>query len=75
VPGDRGQDATRSPSTRAGAGGSARGSGPATATLDLGWEKFVRLATGRVGAADADVRVSGDRELAGRVLEHFAVTP
>jgi uncharacterized protein (TIGR03083 family) len=49
--------------------------GPATATLDLDWETFLRLATGRAAAAGVAVTVSGDRELAGRVLAQFAVTP
>ncbi|MFI1466999.1 maleylpyruvate isomerase family mycothiol-dependent enzyme [Streptomyces wuyuanensis] len=50
--------------------------GPA-ATLTLDWETYVRLAAGRVRpAAVADrIKVEGDGELAGAILESFAVTP
>lgn len=41
----------------------------ATITLDL--ESFVVLATGRRGAADVAAAVTGDEELAGRVLDHL----
>ncbi|SDM27911.1 maleylpyruvate isomerase family mycothiol-dependent enzyme [Streptomyces wuyuanensis] len=50
--------------------------GPA-ATLTLDWETYVRLAAGRVRpAVVADrIKVEGDAELAGAILESFAVTP
>ncbi|MER7394371.1 maleylpyruvate isomerase family mycothiol-dependent enzyme [Streptomyces sp. NPDC000151] len=50
--------------------------GPAV-TLSMDWETYVRLACGRVRpAAVADrIKTEGDQELAGAVLEHFAVTP
>jgi len=41
----------------------------------MSWETFARLAAGRIAPAGADVKVSGDRALAERVLSHFAVTP
>ncbi|UQA94348.1 maleylpyruvate isomerase family mycothiol-dependent enzyme [Streptomyces halobius] len=48
-----------------------------TVTLALDWETFMRLACGRCRlAAVADqVKIEGDRELAGRILDNFAVTP
>lgn len=48
---------------------------PVTAHLTLGWESFTRLCCGRGNPADHDVAVTGDREVAERVLAHLAVTP
>jgi uncharacterized protein (TIGR03083 family) len=46
-----------------------------TVQLAMDWETYSRLAAGRIAASAAAVRVSGDTDLAGRILEHFAVTP
>jgi uncharacterized protein (TIGR03083 family) len=46
-----------------------------TVALAMSWESYVRLAAGRCTAADVEVAVDGDRELAGRVLGNMAVTP
>lgn len=43
--------------------------------LRMEWETFVRLGGGRVSGSEADVRITGDADLAGRVLENMAVTP
>jgi uncharacterized protein (TIGR03083 family) len=43
--------------------------------LRMDWETFVRLGGGRVRGADADVEVTGDADLAGRILGGMAVTP
>jgi uncharacterized protein (TIGR03083 family) len=43
--------------------------------LRMEWETFVRLGGGRVSGSEADVRISGDEELAGRVLDRMAITP
>ncbi|WP_030621567.1 maleylpyruvate isomerase family mycothiol-dependent enzyme [Streptomyces sclerotialus] len=50
--------------------------GPA-ATLTTDWETYVRLACGRVrpAAVAGQIKIEGDQELAGAVLDHFAVTP
>ncbi|MGW1882663.1 maleylpyruvate isomerase family mycothiol-dependent enzyme [Streptomyces sp. NPDC001970] len=50
--------------------------GPAV-TLALDWETYVRLAAGRVRpAAVADrIKVEGDADLAGAILDSFAITP
>jgi uncharacterized protein (TIGR03083 family) len=49
--------------------------GAATTTLHTDWETYSRLAAGRIAPAAAEVKVSGDAEVAARVLAHFAVTP
>ena len=46
-----------------------------TVRIATDWETFGRLAAGRVAPADASVEVTGDRELAERILRNFAVTP
>jgi uncharacterized protein (TIGR03083 family) len=46
-----------------------------TVRLRMEWETFFRLGGGRVRAAAADVEVTGDPDLAGRVLAGMAVTP
>jgi uncharacterized protein (TIGR03083 family) len=43
--------------------------------LRMEWETFIRLGGGRVSGSEADVRITGDEELGGRVLERMAVTP
>jgi uncharacterized protein (TIGR03083 family) len=43
--------------------------------LRMEWETFVRLGGGRVRGSEADVRITGDEELGGRILERMAVTP
>ncbi|MFF5635423.1 maleylpyruvate isomerase family mycothiol-dependent enzyme [Streptomyces sp. NPDC012825] len=50
--------------------------GPAV-TLATDWETYVRLACGRVRAADAAdrIKVEGDERLARAILDNFAVTP
>lgn len=48
---------------------------PATAGLAMDWETFSRLAAGRIDPATAPVEVTGDTDLAGRVLRNLAVTP
>jgi uncharacterized protein (TIGR03083 family) len=48
---------------------------PVTAHLTLGWESFTRLCCGRGGPADYEVTVTGDRQVAERVLAHLPVTP
>ncbi|MEU7021332.1 maleylpyruvate isomerase family mycothiol-dependent enzyme [Streptomyces sp. NPDC046203] len=50
--------------------------GPAV-TLAMDWETYVRLACGRVRAAEVPdrVKIEGDEKLAEAILEHFAVTP
>jgi uncharacterized protein (TIGR03083 family) len=47
----------------------------ADAHLRLSWESYTRLSCGRGARADHDVRITGDRALAERVLAHLAVTP
>jgi len=49
--------------------------GLATAELRMTWEAFSRLACGRGEAAAYPIEVSGDRDLAARVLANFAITP
>ncbi|MEU5877659.1 maleylpyruvate isomerase family mycothiol-dependent enzyme [Spirillospora sp. NPDC047279] len=46
-----------------------------TVTLSMDWETYVRLAAGRCGPADVTVEVTGDADLAGRVLAAMSVTP
>ncbi|MEU8344050.1 maleylpyruvate isomerase family mycothiol-dependent enzyme [Spirillospora sp. NPDC048832] len=46
-----------------------------TAELAMDWESYVRLTAGRCAPGDASVTVSGDRDLAARVLAVMAVTP
>jgi uncharacterized protein (TIGR03083 family) len=46
-----------------------------TTRLRLEWETFVRLGGGRVDPSEAEVEVSGDGDLAGRVLAGMSVTP
>jgi uncharacterized protein (TIGR03083 family) len=46
-----------------------------TVRLHMEWETFVRLGGGRVDPSEADVRVIGDRDLAGRVLAGMSVMP
>ncbi|GAA4621693.1 maleylpyruvate isomerase family mycothiol-dependent enzyme [Actinoallomurus vinaceus] len=46
-----------------------------TVRLRMEWETFVRLGGGRVDPSEADVRITGDRDLAGRVLAGMSVTP
>ncbi|MET9929452.1 MULTISPECIES: maleylpyruvate isomerase family mycothiol-dependent enzyme [unclassified Streptomyces] len=50
--------------------------GPAV-SLATDWETYVRLACGRVRAADAAdrIKVEGDERLAWAILDNFAVTP
>lgn len=47
----------------------------ASTTLRMDWETYSRLAAGRIAPAAATVEVEGDGEVAGRILDHFAVTP
>ncbi|GIJ69764.1 maleylpyruvate isomerase family mycothiol-dependent enzyme [Virgisporangium ochraceum] len=50
--------------------------GPAASTtLRMDWETYSRLAAGRIAPASAPVEVSGDAEVAAKVLDVFAVTP
>lgn len=49
--------------------------GEPTVRLRMDWETFARLGGGRVQAAAADVEVTGDLDLAGRVLAGMAITP
>jgi uncharacterized protein (TIGR03083 family) len=51
------------------------GGGEPTVRLRMDWETFARLGGGRVRAAAADVEVTGDIDLGGRVLAGMAVTP
>jgi uncharacterized protein (TIGR03083 family) len=46
-----------------------------TVTLRMGWETYTRLACGRLPADAVDVTVSGDEDLAHRVLTAMPVTP
>ena len=46
-----------------------------TAELAMDWETYVRLTAGRCTPDEADVRVTGDRDLGARVLGVMAVTP
>ncbi|MCO5969361.1 maleylpyruvate isomerase family mycothiol-dependent enzyme [Actinoallomurus soli] len=46
-----------------------------TVRLRMGWETFFRLGGGRVDPAEAEVQITGDGDLAGRVLAGMAVTP
>lgn len=43
--------------------------------LTLRWESYVRLSAGRGSQADHDIRVTGDRALADRLLARLAVAP
>jgi uncharacterized protein (TIGR03083 family) len=58
-----------------GNGRGAFGDGEPTTTIVVGWEVYARLASGRIRAADADVRVEGDGTVAERILARFAITP
>jgi uncharacterized protein (TIGR03083 family) len=46
-----------------------------TVTLAMSWEDYLRLATGRCRATDVEISVTGDHELACRILGNMAVTP
>ncbi|WP_037574200.1 maleylpyruvate isomerase family mycothiol-dependent enzyme [Phaeacidiphilus oryzae] len=46
-----------------------------TARIAMDWETYIRLAGGRMPAAQAQVKTDGDEELAERILERFAITP
>lgn len=46
-----------------------------TVRLRMAWETFARLGGGRIGAFAADVEVTGDADLASRVLAGMAITP
>ena len=50
-----------------------------TITLDAEWETYARLSAGRLDVSGADVleraHVTGDPDLASRVLESLAITP
>jgi uncharacterized protein (TIGR03083 family) len=46
-----------------------------TGWLRLPWEVYARLSAGRGSAADHEIELGGDRELAGRVLSALSVTP
>ncbi|MPZ25329.1 MAG: maleylpyruvate isomerase family mycothiol-dependent enzyme [Micromonosporaceae bacterium] len=48
---------------------------PALAHLTMGWEAYTRLSCGRGARADYEVRITGDRALAERVLANLATTP
>jgi uncharacterized protein (TIGR03083 family) len=48
---------------------------PALVHLTLGWEAYTRLSAGRGTRGDYEIRISGDRALAERVLANLAVTP
>jgi hypothetical protein len=43
--------------------------------LRTDWETFARLVAGRIAPESADVTVTGDSDLAHRILAHIAVTP
>jgi uncharacterized protein (TIGR03083 family) len=47
----------------------------ANAHLTMRWESYTRLSCGRGDRADHDVRITGERALAERVLAHLAITP
>jgi uncharacterized protein (TIGR03083 family) len=46
-----------------------------TVRIATDWETFSRLAAGRIPVQGAAVQVTGDRDLADRILANFAVTP
>ncbi|MGH3327604.1 MAG: maleylpyruvate isomerase family mycothiol-dependent enzyme [Streptomycetales bacterium] len=46
-----------------------------TATLGMQWETFVRLACGRARPDRVEVSITGDAQLAGRVMAAMTVTP
>ncbi|HEX6471867.1 MAG TPA: maleylpyruvate isomerase family mycothiol-dependent enzyme [Streptosporangiaceae bacterium] len=48
---------------------------PPTVTLRMDWETYARLASGRITADAADVAITGDPDLAHRVLHGMAITP
>ena len=48
---------------------------PALAHLTLGWEAYTRLSAGRGARTDHEIRISGDRVLAERVLANLPTTP
>jgi uncharacterized protein (TIGR03083 family) len=47
----------------------------AAAQITLGWEAYTRLSCGRGSRADHEIRITGDRALAERVLANLTVTP
>jgi uncharacterized protein (TIGR03083 family) len=47
----------------------------ATVHLCAQWEAYARLAAGRITPEQAAVRISGDHDLAGRILAAAAITP
>jgi len=49
--------------------------GEPTVSVHMQWETFLRLAAGRIGSDAAAATVTGDGELAERILARFAVTP
>ncbi len=49
--------------------------GHPTAHITLAWESYARLSAGRGQRAEHHAVVTGDRELAERVLAHLAITP
>jgi uncharacterized protein (TIGR03083 family) len=48
---------------------------PVLTHLTMSWEAYTRLSAGRGTRADHEIRISGDRALAERVLANLAVTP
>jgi len=48
---------------------------PALAHLTMAWEAYTRLSAGRGSRADHDIRITGDRTLAERVLANLNTTP
>jgi uncharacterized protein (TIGR03083 family) len=49
--------------------------GSAAAHATLSWEAYTRLSCGRGSRDDYDVKITGDRVLADRVLAHLTITP
>lgn len=45
------------------------------AHLALGWEAYTRLSCGRGARSDYEVRITGDRALAEKILSHLTITP
>jgi uncharacterized protein (TIGR03083 family) len=46
-----------------------------SAHLTLGWESYTRLSCGRGARSDHEVKITGDRALAEKVLSHLTITP
>jgi uncharacterized protein (TIGR03083 family) len=46
-----------------------------TLTLDLQWPDYVRLSAGRCGAEATEVAITGDPQLAAKILSNMALTP